>query len=302
MQRRSIGLVQHGNEPKAQAGGEKPQERELKRACSVSSNEAEYASALREGNEVAKPSKPTAFGLVQATRERHLLCPSADVFHSNAERRLALCGTRQTANQATGEPASRATGRKSGKPTAMSAKTTQDLQQRSDAVMASVPTSRQTASARTKRLAARQVSIRCERRWGRQRQLKAQAHLATERRARQTERCPAYSENRLCRGKPHGRRQGGKDLASDRGRCATLPKQREARNVTGRRLNKPLSTGSKRTLDVERSQRKFARTWRNFGHGEQGSAGQRGLSHASVGGARNLRKGRRLTISALHKD
>lgn len=91
-------------------------------------------------------------------------------------------------------------------------------------------------------------------------------------------------------------------MASDRGRCATLRKQRRARNVTGRRLNKPLSTGSKRTLDVERSQRKFARTWRNFGHGEQGSAGQRGLSHASVGGARNLRKGRRLTISALHKD
>ena len=157
----------------------------------------------------------------------------------------------------------------------MSAKTTQDLQQRSDAGMASVPTSRQTASARTKRLAARQVSIRCERQWERQRYPKAAAHLATERRARQTERCPAYSENKLCRGKPHGRRQGGKDLASDRGRCATLRKRREARNVTGRRLNKPLSTGSKRTLGVERSQRKFARTWRNFGHGEQGSAGQR---------------------------
>lgn len=133
---------------------------------------ARLGQCVREGNEVAKPRKPTSFGLVQATWERHLLCPSVDVFLSHAERRLALCGTQRKANQATGEPASGATDRKSGKPTAMSAKTTQDLQQRSDAVMASVPTSRQTASARTKRLAARQVSIRCERRRGRQRDFK----------------------------------------------------------------------------------------------------------------------------------
>jgi len=79
-------------------------------------------------------------------------------------------------------------------------------------------------------------------------------------------------------------------------------KQREARDATGRRLNKPLPTGSKRTPGVERSQRKFARTWRNFGHGGQGPAGQRGLSHTSVGGAGNLRKGRRSTTSALHED
>jgi hypothetical protein len=44
---------------------------------------------------------------------------------------------------------------------------------------------------------------------------KLQAQRGKERRARQTERCPANNENKLCRGKPHGRSQGGKDLASD---------------------------------------------------------------------------------------
>jgi TfoX/Sxy family transcriptional regulator of competence genes len=162
---------------------------------------------------------------VQATRERHLLCPSADAFCSNVEWRLALRGTWQTAKQATVQPREQATGRPSGKPAAMSAKTAQNLRRRSDAAMASVPTSLWNPFPQ-----ARQVSTRYERRWGRQRQLKAQAHLATERRARQTERCPAYSVNKLCRGKPHGRRQGGKDLASDRGRCAAL--QNGAKHAT----------------------------------------------------------------------
>lgn len=183
---------------------------------------AKLGQCVREGKMVAKPRKPTSFGLVQATRERHLLCPSADAFHSNAERRLALRGTWHAAEQETAHPSNQATGRPSGKPTAMSVKTVQNLRQRSDAAMASVPTSLWNPFPK-----ARQVSIRCERRWARQRELKAQARLATERRARQTGRCPAYSENRLCRGKPHGRRQGGKDLASDRGRCATLQNSAE---------------------------------------------------------------------------
>jgi len=147
----------------------------------------------------------------------HALTPSAamrdDDWHC-AELGMRPSRKLRDRDQATGGP--------SGKPTAMSAKAAQNLQQRSDAVMASVPTSLRNPFPK-----ARQVSIRCERRWGRQRQLKVQARLATERRARQTERCPAYNENRLCRGKPHGRRQGGKDLASDRGRCATLQNSAE---------------------------------------------------------------------------
>lgn len=73
-------------------------------------------------------------------------------------------------------------------------------------------------------------------------------------------------------------------------------KQRGARDVTGRRLSKPLSTGSTQTLDVERSERTSATAQRDFGHGDAGSAGQQGLGHTTVGGAKNLRRGRRLTI------
>lgn len=71
---------------------------------------------------------------------------------------------------------------------------------------------------------------------------------------RRAGRQPTHENDRLCRGKPHGRRQGGKDLASEPSRCAALKNQRGARNVAGRKLNKPLPTGSKRTLGVERSQ------------------------------------------------
>jgi len=45
-------------------------------------------------------------------------------------------------------------------------------------------------------------------------------------------------------------------------------------------------------------ERKDAKSQRNFGHGGQGTAGQQGLSHSSVGGASSLRKGRPSTISA----
>jgi len=74
-------------------------------------------------------------------------------------------------------------------------------------------------------------------------------------------------------------------------------RQRGARNATGRRLNKPLPTGSTRTLDVERSERTFARAQRNFGSGAVGSVRQQGLGHRTVEGSKNLRKGRRLTIA-----
>jgi len=45
-------------------------------------------------------------------------------------------------------------------------------------------------------------------------------------------------------------------------------------------------------------ERKNAKTQRNFGHGGQGTAGQQSLSHPSVGGAQNLRKGRHSTNNA----
>jgi len=45
--------------------------------------------------------------------------------------------------------------------------------------------------------------------------------------------------------------------------------------VIGRRLDKPLPTGSKRTLDVERSKRADASTQRDFGHGEQEPPGKK---------------------------
>jgi hypothetical protein len=45
-------------------------------------------------------------------------------------------------------------------------------------------------------------------------------------------------------------------------------------------------------------ERKNAKTQRNFGHGGQGTAEQQRLSHPSVGGAQNLRKGRHSTNHA----
>ena len=52
-------------------------------------------------------------------------------------------------------------------------------------------------------------------------------------------------------------------------------KQREARDATGRKLNKPLPTGSMRTLSVERSQRAFARMARSFGRGDEEAPGNK---------------------------
>lgn len=197
------------------------------------------------------------------------LCPSADATNSNAGRRLIR---RKRGTSGNWRPFRQLT-KRIGNPAAMPVKTARNLQQRSDAAMAFMPTSLQTLCLR-----ARQVGIRCERLGRRQRQARAQARLATEGRARQPGRCPAHSENRLCRGKPHGRRQGGKDLASDRGRCATLQSAKHATpkgaGWTSRSQPGACEPWALKEVSGRSRERENARSRRNFGHGGQGTAEQ----------------------------
>lgn len=93
-------------------------------------------SACAKANRLQNQGSRRLLDLCRRHRSDISCAPSADALHSNAERRLALRGTRQTGNQATGQPKNGATGSPSGKPTAMSAKTAQNLRQRSDAAMA----------------------------------------------------------------------------------------------------------------------------------------------------------------------
>lgn len=156
---------------------------------------------MREGKLVERLRKPTSFGLVQATRERHLLCPRTDVFRSNAGgdwRHQATENARETDSNV---------GRSRAEPAAAQRRCNGFEGQRASGTCFR---SHDKSASGANGDGDGNVSS------------KLQAHLATERRARQTGRCPAHGENRLCRGKPHGRRQGGKDLASDRGRCEAL--------------------------------------------------------------------------------
>lgn len=94
-------------------------------------------------------------------------------------------------------------------------------------------------------------------------------------------------------------------MASDGGRCATLPNSAKHATPQGAGWTSRSQPGASepwvlKEVSGRPRERKNARTQRNFGHGEQGVAEQQGLMHSTVGGARNLRKGRRSTINAAH--